>query len=85
MDLQMQVMDGFQALGALRQRKIDTPVVALTAHAMKGDRQRCMEAGFDAYMAKPFKKEALLRVLSGVIQRRHIPVGTGSTRHAEQF
>ncbi|WZO98887.1 response regulator [Isosphaeraceae bacterium EP7] len=69
MDLQMPVMDGFAALTAIRGRDRlmgeHTRVVALTAHAMKGDEERCLDAGFDAYLSKPIDRAELVRVLAG--------------------
>jgi len=67
MDCQMPVMDGFQATMRLRKREVGnsrrTPVIAMTAHVMAGDREACMRAGMDDYIAKPFKIEELKRVM----------------------
>jgi CheY-like chemotaxis protein/HPt (histidine-containing phosphotransfer) domain-containing protein len=68
MDVQMPVMGGFEATALLRQRERGTgrhlPVVATTAHAMKGDREQCMAAGMDAYIAKPIQTHELFAVLA---------------------
>jgi PAS domain S-box-containing protein len=66
MDCQMPEMDGFTATEAIREREGDerrTPIVAMTAMAMKGDAERCLEAGMDDYIAKPIRREELERVL----------------------
>jgi two-component system sensor histidine kinase/response regulator len=67
MDIQMPDMDGFEAVAAIRarERKIGghVPIVALTAHAMKGDRERCLEAGFDDYLAKPIHSDLLAEAI----------------------
>jgi PAS domain S-box-containing protein len=63
MDLQMPEMDGFQALRLLRNKKYRKPVIALTAHAMKGDKERCLEAGFDDYLCKPLTKDSVRKSL----------------------
>jgi CheY-like chemotaxis protein/HPt (histidine-containing phosphotransfer) domain-containing protein len=67
-DIQMPRMDGFAATAAIRERELATgghiPIVALTAHAMKGDRERCLAAGMDAYVSKPLRAQELLRTIA---------------------
>ena len=86
MDVQMPELGGLETTVEIRRREAasgrHTPIVALTASAMKGDRERCLEAGMDAYVAKPLDKEKLLRLLYRlgasrdqiVVPRRHDPV-----------
>jgi PAS domain S-box-containing protein len=63
MDIQMPEMDGFQAVGELKKSNYSGMIVALTAHAMKGDEEKCLAAGFDGYLQKPLSREALRKIL----------------------
>jgi CheY-like chemotaxis protein len=71
MDVQMPGMDGFQATAAIRARERGSgnrlPVIALTAHAMKGDRERCVQAGMDGYVTKPIVLSELRREIEAVL------------------
>ena len=71
MDISMPKMDGFEALAAIRDEEKSLgqhiQIVALTAHAMKGDRERCLAAGFDDYLAKPIRSEDLRLILETII------------------
>jgi two-component system sensor histidine kinase/response regulator len=71
MDVQMPVMGGFEATSVLREMEHDshrhTPVIALTAHAMKGDRERCMAAGMDGYVAKPVHAPEIFEAIESLL------------------
>jgi len=63
MDMQMPEMDGHTTTQILRKRNVRCPIVALTAHAMKEDRERCLQSGCDDYLSKPASKRQLVEVL----------------------
>lgn len=71
MDVQMPVMDGLTATAEIRKLEMKTethiPIIALTAHAMDGDRERCLQAGMDDYVSKPFDAQEFFRVIDQVI------------------
>lgn len=70
MDVQMPAMDGFEATALIRQKEeeagLRTPIIAVTAHAMKGDRERCLAAGMDGYIAKPIRAKDLYAIVEGI-------------------
>ncbi len=74
MDVQMPRMNGLEASSAIREREGEsgrfTPILALTAHAMTGDRERCLAAGMDAYITKPFQAKNLLEAIEGLSLKR---------------
>jgi PAS domain S-box-containing protein len=71
MDVQMPHMDGFEATAAIRAREKGTsahiPIIAMTAYALKGDRERCLEAGMDGYVPKPARSSQLLTAIEQVV------------------
>jgi signal transduction histidine kinase/DNA-binding response OmpR family regulator/HPt (histidine-containing phosphotransfer) domain-containing protein len=77
MDMQMPVMDGYKATATLREAGTKTPIIALTANAMTGDREKCMSAGCDDFLAKPVRIEEVLRTVNGYLS--HLPPPTETT------
>jgi CheY-like chemotaxis protein len=70
MDVQMPGMDGFEVTGRIRKKEENTgthqPIIAMTAHALAGDRERCLAAGMDDYVAKPIRRAELTEALNHV-------------------
>ena len=66
MDVQMPIMDGITTIKKLRADGYEAPVVALTAHAMKEERIRCLAAGFNDFLSKPVTREDLIGMLLGL-------------------
>jgi len=88
MDIQMPEMDGLEATRALRDRERTSgrhlPVIALTARAMAGDREKCLEAGMDTYLSKPIRAEDLLEALTQVVpDAAHLAPPAAPSRPAE--
>ena len=76
MDVEMPEMDGLEATAVIRVKERQTgnhvPIIAMTAHAMKGDRQRCLEAGMDGYVSKPIRARQLFDALRSVLDDRQL-------------
>ncbi len=74
MDCQMPEMDGFESAAGIRASRPNPPIVALTANAMAGDRERCLAAGMDDYISKPIKASELKRVLDRWVSAASAPL-----------
>jgi CheY-like chemotaxis protein len=93
MDVQMPEMDGIEATAAIRRGESDTgvrlPIVAMTAHAMKGDEEQCLSAGMDAYITKPIRAGELYSIIDRFVPATEAPdtddirVRTGEDLEAE--
>jgi two-component system sensor histidine kinase/response regulator len=83
MDVQMPDMDGFEATGMIRAREQSSgrrlPIIAMTAHSMKGDEERCLAAGMDGYVSKPIEVEQLFATIDTVLSGPPDPTPTTSS------
>ena len=87
MDVQMPVMDGFAATAEIRNLEqlngTRTPIVAMTAHAMQGDRERCLAAGMDEYMSKPIRAKQLIQILDSLLSPQN-PAAVSQVQRKEK-
>ena len=70
MDVQMPSLDGLEATVSIREQEAEdrrTPIIAMTAHALVGDEERCLEAGMDGYLAKPVKPVDLYQTIESLV------------------
>ena len=79
MDLQMPVLDGYKAIETLREAHYEKPIVAITAHALKGERERCLNVGADEFLEKPVDRSELIRVVEHYRQQQQESAKPSST------
>ena len=88
MDIQMPEMDGFEATAKIREKESATgthlPVIAMTAHTMEGDRERCLAAGMDGYISKPIRTEDLIDAIKNVVHSAAVAEVATTAKRREQ-
>ena len=88
MDVQMPGMDGLEATKAIRARESSgqrVPIIAMTAHTMKGDRERCLAAGMDGYLSKPVDGHEMIALVESLAARGAIPIASANTSATDVF
>ena len=75
MDIQMPVVDGYEATRLIRQKGITTPIIAVTAKTSEGEKDSCLQAGFDGYVPKPICNEVLIQAI-----HKHMPHGNSKIK-----
>ena len=87
MDIQMPVMDGFEATAAIRTKEKLTgghiPIIAMTAHALKGDQERCIAAGMDGYISKPIRTSELFSTIESMLSNKDSATASGAAGVAD--
>jgi two-component system sensor histidine kinase/response regulator len=88
MDVQMPVLTGLEATTAIRELEAGsgqhTPIIAMTAHAMPGDRERCLQSGMDGYVSKPIRTRELFDTIELMLQRKPLPMSPNDHSDASQ-
>jgi CheY-like chemotaxis protein len=88
MDVQMPDMDGFEATAAIRAKEKVSgqhiPIIAMTAHALKGDQERCLSAGMDGYISKPIRTSELFATIESVMAKDNASKSSGDIRAADE-